>query len=268
MASIRIAIAVLLSAVSLRAQIPCTNPPVAPAGSGRTPAFILQPANCLPVLAASSHDKATAVAVVASRVTAPAPVRRLVMGPLGPSYLHEVATAPFNLMDSAYPIPESQSTTAPRPSARPKAVVYSNGHLLRLKIHKYTSVATLPLFISELAVGQKLYNESDSESLRSTHSALAASIGVLFAANTVTGLWDLWEARKDPSGHKKRMIHGMLMLAADVGFMATGALAPDDHEEDGISTGGARDNRSLHRNVAIGSMGIATVSYLYMLLAR
>jgi hypothetical protein len=49
------------------------------------------------------------------------------------------------------------------------------------------------------------------------------------------------------------------MLGADVGFVATGMLAPE-HDEEG--------NKSLHRNVALTSIGIATGSYLYMLFTR
>ena len=201
-------------------------------------------------------------------LTSAASPPKLILGPLGPSYLREVDTSTSNLTESAYPMTENQSTTVPKPPARPKAVTYGSGHLLRLKIHKYASLATLPLFISEFAVGQKLYNGRDSESLRSAHVALASGIAGLFAANTVTGLWDLWEARKDSGSHKKQMFHGILMLAADVGFLTTGALAPGDNENEGISRGGTEGDRALHRKVAISSMGIATVSYLYMLLTR
>ena len=53
--------------------------------------------------------------------------------------------------------------------------------------------------------------------------------------------------------------HGLTMLGADAGFVATGMLAPE-HDEEG--------NKSLHRNVALTSIGIATGSYLYMLFTR
>jgi hypothetical protein len=50
------------------------------------------------------------------------------------------------------------------------------------------------------------------------------------------------------------------MLGADVGFLATSMTAPDDDDEGG--------SRSLHRNLAITSVSVATASYLYMLFTR
>lgn len=145
-------------------------------------------------------------------------------------------------------------------SPRPMAFEYSDGYRIRLKIHKYASFAILPLFAAQFAVGQKLYDGNASDGTRSAHSALAVSTAALFGANTITGVWNLREGRKDPNRRNKRLLHGMLMLAADAGFVATGALAPEN--EEGRSSG----NRSRHRTVALTSMGVATVSYLIMLL--
>ena len=87
---------------------------------------------------------------------------------------------------------------------------------------------------------------------------------MLFGVNTVTGAWNLWEARKDPNGRTKRWVHGLLMMAADAGFLATAMLAPgDDFAENG---GSLSDRRSTHRTVAFTSIGIGTVGYLVMLL--
>jgi len=113
--------------------------------------------------------------------------------------------------------------------------------------------------VAQYAVGQKLYDGNASDSTRSAHGALAASTAVLFGVNTVTGVWNLAEGRKDPNHRTKRMVHGLLMLAADAGFVATGMLAPDDEGEGG-------GDRSAHRTVALTSMGIATVAYLMMLI--
>jgi hypothetical protein len=60
------------------------------------------------------------------------------------------------------------------------------------------------------------------------------------------------------------MAHGLLMMAADAGFLATAMLAP---ESEGRSSDGS-NRRSTHRTVALTSMGVATVSYLIMLLGR
>lgn len=151
---------------------------------------------------------------------------------------------------------------APR---RPVPVEYSEGYKTRAKIHKIASYATLPLFVANYFVGQDLYNNpGQSESKRGLHGGLAATTAVLFGINTVTGVWNLWEGRKDTNHRAKRMTHGILMIAADVGFVATGMLAPDtEHEDHTYSSNGS--SASTHRTVALTSMGIATVSYLIML---
>jgi hypothetical protein len=179
-------------------------------------------------------------------------------GELGPLRL-SLLTAGF---DAAV---GGQATAA----TRPRAVEYSDAYQVRRKIHKYASIATLPLFVSQAIVGQKLYNGTGSESLRGVHSALAVSTAVLFGVNSVTGVWNLWEARNDPAGRTRRTVHGVLMLVADAGFVATGMLAPSHEfdEHDGQVHGGG-GNASTHRTVAYTSMAIATVSYLMMLVTR
>jgi hypothetical protein len=149
------------------------------------------------------------------------------------------------------------------PAPRPRAFEYSDGYYTRLKIHKYASFAMLPLFVAQYAVGQKLYDGNASDGTRSLHGALAGTTAVLFGVNTVTGVWNLREGRKDPNHRTKRMVHGMLMLVADAGFVATGMLAPDEERERG---GGGSGSASTHRTVALTSMGIATVAYLMMLI--
>lgn len=163
-------------------------------------------------------------------------------------------------------LPEASMNAAQTIASRPRAVTYSSGYSTRAKIHKYASIATLPLFAAEAVVGQKLFdkNDSESDSLRSVHSGLAAGMGVLFGVNTVTGVWNMMEDRKSSGGHKKRLIHSILMLAADAGFVATAALAHGDDDEEFKSNNRA----STHRAVAYGSMGVATIGYVYMLLAK
>lgn len=141
-------------------------------------------------------------------------------------------------------------------TARPVAFEYSDGYYKRLKVHKIASFATLPLFVTQAILGQKLYEGGYSESTRDAHTAVAVGTAALFGVNTVTGVMNLWEGRKDPSRKTKTKVHGILMLAADAGFVATGLLAPGDD-------GGG--NRSAHRAVALTSMGVATAAYLIML---
>src|SRR5512143_2410613 len=151
------------------------------------------------------------------------------------------------------------------PPRRPVAFEYSEGYRTRLKIHKYASYATLPLFVAQFAVGQKLYDGNGSDGCRSLHGALAGGTAALFGVNTVTGVWNLSEGRKDPNHRTKRMVHGILMAVADAGFVATGLMTPEsEHGELGSEGGGT--SRSTHRAVALTSMGIATVGYLMMLI--
>jgi hypothetical protein len=154
------------------------------------------------------------------------------------------------------------SQAAPAPRAR--AFEYSDGYRTRLKIHKIASFATLPLFAAQFAVGQKLYNYNydPSDNTRSLHGGLAVATAALFAVNTVTGVWNLAEGRKDPNHRTKRMVHGILMAVADAGFVATGVMTPESEDE--FEGGGA--SRSTHRAVALTSMGVATVAYLMMLI--
>jgi hypothetical protein len=138
----------------------------------------------------------------------------------------------------------------------PAAVTVSDGYALRAKIHKIASFATLPIFGAQYLLGSQLDEGTASEAVRATHAAIATTMVGLFGVNTVTGVWNLWEGRHDPTKRGLRMLHGLLMLGADGGFVATGLLAP-------TNDGGG--NRSLHKNVAITSIAVATAGYLIML---
>ncbi len=45
----------------------------------------------------------------------------------------------------------------------------------------------------------------------------------VFGVNTVTGLWNLWDARNDPDGRTLRTVHALTMLAADAAFSYAGS---------------------------------------------
>jgi hypothetical protein len=129
-----------------------------------------------------------------------------------------------------------------------------------MKIHKMASLATLPLFATQVFLGERLNNGTAGSGVRNAHTAVACGVGGLFAVNSVTGVWNLVEARKDPDRRSRRLIHGLVMLAADAGFAATRMMAPDDDDGGG--------NRVNHRRMALTSVGVATAGYLYMLLTR
>ena len=113
--------------------------------------------------------------------------------------------------------------------ARPVAIEYSDAYLMRAKIHRFASFATLPLFAAEVALGQSLDGSNDSK--KSAHAIVGAGIVGLFAVNTVTGAWNLFgEGWRDTEGRTLRLVHGLLMMAADVGFLATTVSAPSTGE--------------------------------------
>ena len=116
---------------------------------------------------------------------------------------------------------------AQRPRRR-VAIEYSDAYKTRLKIHKYASFAMLPLFGAELALGQSLYNSSANVGgKRTAHGIIGMGIVGLFGVDTVTGAWNLFgQARKDPNHRTLKWVHGLLMMAADVGFLATTRRAP------------------------------------------
>jgi len=169
----------------------------------------------------------------------------------------------LSLLGSVVPandLPMFPVDTDPDPGTRrSRAVRYSDLYYTRLTIHKYASYLTVPLFAAEYVVGQQLYNDPGDGGNRGLHAALAGGIAGLFAVNTVTGVWNLIESRHEKAGRTRRWVHSLLMMAADAGFVVTGATAPDDD-------GGGGSGRSTHRAVAISSMGVALVSYGMMFL--
>ncbi len=158
---------------------------------------------------------------------------------------------------------EAAAVDTPQPRPRPRAIIHSDAYYTRLAIHRYASYAILPLFAGEWYVGQKVYNEEPQRSnLKGVHAVLGAGIFAAFAANTVTGVWNLLEARHDP-GAARRTTHVVIMLLADAGFAATAATIPHRHRELGVPT--IDQNRmNLHRDIAIGSIALGTVGSAIM----
>jgi hypothetical protein len=141
------------------------------------------------------------------------------------------------------------------------AVEHSDAYQTRAKIHKYASYATLPLFAAEVALGQSLDGSNDGK--KGAHALVGAGIVGLFGVNTVTGAWNLFgEGRRDTEGRTYRLVHGLLMMAADVGFLATTAAAPSTGRNGALTF---EADKATHRNLAIASVSMGTVGYLMML---
>jgi hypothetical protein len=150
---------------------------------------------------------------------------------------------------------------------RKMAIEYSDAYRTRAKIHKYASFATLPLFAVELALGQALYNTPAPGWKRKAHGIVGAGIAGLFAVNTVTGAWNLFgEGRKDTNGRTLRLVHGLLMMAADVGILATTLTGPNSQSQRQALTFTARE--STHRNLAIATISVGTAGYLLMIFKK
>ncbi len=153
---------------------------------------------------------------------------------------------------------------------RRKAVRLSEAYDFRRKVHKLASYATLPLFVAEYAAGDQLIKKGRNASgwARDFHGVGAGVIAGLFGINTVTGGLNWWETRNQTEGRTWRTVHSALMLLADAGFVATGALADGeggDYPYAG-NTGNVGTRNTAHRNMAVASMSVATISYLMMLL--
>lgn len=167
------------------------------------------------------------------------------------------------------PIPASLLPDGPSsPSAadwqdttrRVAAVEYSSFYGTRLKIHQVLSWTMLPLFAVQYASGSQIleYGNAAPDWAMSVHGPTASMLAGVFAVNTVTGAWNLWDSRKDPAGRTRRYVHSALMFIADAGFVYTGVLSSQAET--------SYDARQQHKNMAIASMSVATASWLMMLL--
>lgn len=145
---------------------------------------------------------------------------------------------------------------------RRKAVEYSDEYYSRLQMHRVGSWLEFPIFGAEYWLGQKLISpdKTPADWVKTTHAIVAGGLGGLFAINTITGVWNLYESRNDTDQRALVWTHSALMLASDAGFAITASLA-----------GGAHDSfrtRDRHRNAALVSMGFASAGTLIMWLKR
>ena len=118
---------------------------------------------------------------------------------------------------------------------RPKAFAYSDGYATRLTIHRRLSWAMLPLFAASYFSGDALLKASTDGTrapdwARNVHAPAATGSAVLFGANAITGSWNMWEGRGDPNGRTRRILHGVLFMAASGGFAYAGTKLANDAE--------------------------------------
>ncbi len=159
--------------------------------------------------------------------------------------------------------------TTPHRTTRPRAIEYSDWYYRRLTMHRIGSYVEFPLFAAEYVLGERLLHDQQQlgfvppgqhpdsprvpSGLLTAHTVVAGGLGVLFAFNTVTGGWNLWESRKAPAGRTRRIVHTVLMLAADAGFAATGAVGGSEAQSI------QREHASRARGGVHGSSGTSTI---------
>ena len=144
-----------------------------------------------------------------------------------------------------------------------QAVEYSDFYNKRLTLHRYLSFTMLPLFAGSYLTGDQIIRKADAAPKWATdwHAPLATPTAAVFTLNTITGLWNLWDSRKDPAGRTKRIVHGLLFMAANAGFTYAGTTLANQAEQDG-------GKRNLHRTVALASMGVSVSSWALMLVTK
>ena len=159
------------------------------------------------------------------------------------------------------PLVGAPSDTVPR--VRRKSFAVSDAYQTRLTIHRRLSWAMLPLFAASYFSGDQLLTHGSSapQWARSLHRPTATGAAVLFTANTFTGTWNLWESRHNPNGRTRRIVHSVLFTTASAGFVYAGTKLADEAEQ-------SQTKRLQHRNVALGSMGVSTLSWLIMLIGN
>lgn len=143
-----------------------------------------------------------------------------------------------------------------RTRTRTRLVEYSGFYRSRLKLHRILSYTMIPLFIGSYLTGEEiLKNRTNPPKWAATlHKPFAYATGAVFTVNTVTGLWNLWDGRKNPEGQVKRTIHSLLFMAATAGFTYAGtSLAHDAKNRD--------DRNHFHKTIAMASMGVSVLSW-------
>ncbi len=147
-----------------------------------------------------------------------------------------------------------------RTRRRTKAVEYSGFYHARLTLHRWLSFAMIPLFVGSYITGDQVlkYSTDAPQWAINWHRPLATATAVVFTANTITGIWNLWDSRKDPAGRAKRYIHSLLFLVADAGFAYSGITLARDART-------SQQKRIQHRNIALASMGVSITSWGMML---
>ena len=150
-------------------------------------------------------------------------------------------------------------TPPPPPRGRVRAIEVSESYNRRLTLHRRLAYATVPLFLFQWTAGETKWEKGDAAPgwAKTGHVVGATAILGIFTVNTVTGVKNWRESRKAPQGRKLRNLHAISMFVADAGFTYAGVVLSQQAKTDS-------SKRSLHRTVALSSMGIAVTSGVLM----
>ena len=142
---------------------------------------------------------------------------------------------------------------------RPMAIEHSDAYYTRLTIHRDLSYAIYPLYALQYVAGRELWSKSrDAPTWAKTGHRVGATLLVgVFGANTVTGLWNLWDDRNISDGRVLRTVHAVTMLAADAAFTYAGSTLATQAQN-------SIAKRREHVAITISAMGLTTISALVM----
>ena len=144
-----------------------------------------------------------------------------------------------------------------RTRQKTRAVEYSGFYQSRLKLHRTLSYTMIPLFIGSYLTGEQILKNRDDPPPKwatTLHKPFAYATAAVFTVNTVTGLWNLWDGRKNPQGQTKRTVHSLLFMAATAGFTYAGTSLAHDAKNHS-------DRNHFHKTVAMASMGVSVLSW-------
>lgn len=143
------------------------------------------------------------------------------------------------------------------------AIEYGGLYHARLKLHRWLGFAILPLFVGSYVTGDQVLKHSNNapDWAIKWHRPLATATATVFTVNTITGLWNLWDSRRDPASRTKRYVHSLLLLAADAGFTYSGIVLAKEAKN-------SESKRRQHRNIALISMGVSVTGGGMMLLFK
>ena len=164
--------------------------------------------------------------------------------------------ATFGLPAASVAVPGRAPLCSP-PEHRSEEDDVGDWYNRRLTLHRYAAWAAVGAFPVEIYTGRRLLNHgADPEWVRDTHRATVWVLGSTFAVNTVTGVWNWWDNRKEPEGRGWRTAHALVMVAADAAMFSTARAG---------QAAARGESRERHQTLAFTTAGLTAIGHLMML---